>query len=1009
MDLSLELNLGKRFRKVPPLGFKVLQPARMNLLTTGSDTITLNASNTDSYAVTNLPTWCTLNALTGEIVATADGFVSGRLRLDVVLTNGDGDTTITNGLVISIHKPHASVVNDDVASLASAVFTAEQNAIRSATHDTSGMATKICQAPNGHWHALDWYSPNQGGGSDQQLVKLNMQTNVLTIDTPKTPNVLTNLIPVKQADNGATYFHAFTTAGATTIMKYNPATETVNEFVASELATLTQSVNYKPMCLDPYDRKLYCVSSSQLDNQQGLVYSLDPATDTFASVKQLATYNTDSKVDCHSIASDNTYIYVSVGRQPNWSLVAIAKSDGTETVIATEASTSFLSIKQYRGGAVATFTSLTGDLSWTDHYLFNGAVSGRVDTVAQPWTSIDAVAETEGTELRLDKPTFDNALHDPDENGNITVQYKYEGETPFRSASGSIIIYDDYTKGALQLPNGDIFITGRAYAGFGRVDANNTTLTQYPRLGVSPCPSFLHSNGKIYISGYPSAATYEYDTTQAWSATNPKFIDYFDTISNSHKTRCMMEDKNGYLWIAGHMMRDGTGGGVEWWHPSTLDHNGVQGALIDGIIYNGCSVGQGQYICLSSAGTNLNTDGAVFIINADTKAITEVTPSTGRYDSYAGDIVSFNGTDNLFYGINTNLAKTECDIYCYNASTLAQVWKHTIPSSNETYTLLNRDDYQKLITSTDGYLYTVIQSGSKFVLLRIDPKSGGIEALSSRAEGYRITDIMGGSFFVENVVSKKYSFQTDAEFLGNMPYVEVYPLSAADVFIDMETKISQFKLMNRGQNLTRTYDAYAKGLVADTQGDWDITTEMSANMLTTYDYSGVGILHHVGSGENITWSVTWDAEDKINNYLDQIAGYPAEFGGFEFALVRTSNVDGLQYGIKLNGVITDLPVTAVGKHHLCVTFDRVANVVRYSLDGAAFVESANLIGDNSGWVFGIGNLFVGSTELQLAVASTRGSNKVGGVRLYLNNEFKLQSAFDADYAEAKAVYTTLLP
>jgi hypothetical protein len=831
-----------------------------------------------------------------------------------------------------------------------------------------------------------------------------MATNVLTVSTPVTGVVLHNLIPRKSSDEGNTYFHCATNAGNLTIMKYNPVTEVVTDFLVASLATLTYAVNYKPMCLDPYDRKMYFVACSQANQQQGLVYSLDTSTDTFASVKQLTTYTTDTRVDCQTIASDNTYIYVSVGRQPNWSLIAIRKSDGLESILATEPSTSFLNITQYRGGAIA-------NIAGVDTYLYDGALAGAVGVAVQPWTSIDGEAETKGTELRLDVPTIDYSESDPDEVGNITIGYKYVGEPTFRTESGTITIYEDYTKGGLQLPNGDIFITGKAYSGYGLASSDNTTFTQFPRLAVSPCNAFRHSNGKIYISGYPSAATFEYDPYTQWSSTNPTFIDYFDTISNSHKTRCMMEDKNGYLWIAGHMMRDGVGGGVEWWNPITLDHGGVQGALIDGMIYEGCSAGQGQYICLSSKGVNLNTDGVVFIMNADTKAITEVTPSIGRYDDFAGDIVSFNGSDNRFYGINTNLARTECDIFCYDASDLTQKWHFTIPSSKETYTLLNRDDYQKLIASSDGYLYTVIETSGAFILYRIDPISGGIEALSKNTEGYRLTDIQGNSFFIENVVSKKFSLQTDAKLIDNMPTLNLSPLSVADVFIDMETKASTYRLMNRGTDATGSYDSYNKGLIADAFGDWDIQGEMANNLLQPYDYSGVAVLHHVVDAETITWSVSWEVTDDIDSG-NVIAGYNAEFGGFEFRLVKYSFTSDMVYAIQLDGVTTVLPTftTAGSLHHLSVTMDRTNQKLRYSLDGGVFVEVLQTIAGNTGWAFGIGNYVFGSTEPQLKFDANKGSTgKIGGVRMYLNTEFTLQSQFDADYAEAKAVYTTLLP
>jgi len=269
-------------RKMGGGKLQVLEPAKISTMFDTPQTIILNASNTDSYSITNLPEWCTLDSITGEIICNPTTYITGRSAYDVVLTNIEGSTTIINGFVIDLYKAHDSVQSLDVPNVPVITETTEQNTIKSATHDN--MKSNICQTPNGNWHALDWYLPNQGGENLHQLVILDLENDVLTINDSKIPKVLTNLIYAKQADNGKTTFHAHTTSASTTIMEYDYTTKSINEFLIPELSTITHAVNYRPFSLDPYDRKLHFASSSQADNQQGVVCSFDPATATFTVI-----------------------------------------------------------------------------------------------------------------------------------------------------------------------------------------------------------------------------------------------------------------------------------------------------------------------------------------------------------------------------------------------------------------------------------------------------------------------------------------------------------------------------------------------------------------------------------------------------------------------------------------------------------------------------------------------------------------------------------------------------
>jgi len=779
---------------------KVLEPAYLSLEFDGTNSITLNASNTDTYAVTNLPSWCTLNPSTGVITATGDGTLLGQEFFDVVLTNVDGSSTISNGLRISLTPSNAKF---DI--MASVLPSSSSELINEAGKTITHTTPKFLGETGGLNSFLNVYYTAYG--QNTQVSVVNSSGVEVYNESVVFENDNFHLTPYVYVGSGVTYIPHPSTGGAIRFSKFDTTTDTMT---ADTIALDAQHLNPASAFTMALGLDGRCYTFASQDGSQTLssVIGLDVIGGTSEAWKNIVTDFSISRG-----GADLTHVYFSTNRYGDGSIFSIRLSDGLVTDI-TGAETAKFEVNQRKNGVV--LRVVTGAVT-TWRYLYNGTMSADVaDLNANPPWGADAT-DLYSASYVIDQITppssFDqSALKPVDGNTFGRLWYRYNESSNYVSVDVPNITTHPATLNRIGIKrDGNIIVSHSGYNGFTEVNVSDDSIrhsyiaTATDEAVISPYTITSKSN-RVVFSGYYGSPMYELDTSKAWdnrlvstynpntqgAYLNPKYNGNVGSATNVSKAFSSVIDKYNNWWACGEKIRSGEGGGVIYWDGAAI--NSVSSLLA----YEGrCIAANNDYIAV----TSLLDAGSVTIslIDIDTKLVVrEIIPDI-LLTSFAGRIVL--DADNV-YMITSNDAETETRLYKFLLSDGSQVASNTYSFKTE---IGGTDDSLggDITIGEDGYLYAIFKTAADKTLVRIDTVNLQAEPIQQFSYGSGINRFVLDNntlyTYDANNIRKVSNYSLQSGFVSQIdPNEPILYLDGVNQFIELGNTVTSANQIANG-------------------------------------------------------------------------------------------------------------------------------------------------------------------------------------------------------------------
>lgn len=351
------------------------------------------------------------------------------------------------------------------------------------------------------------------------------------------------------------------------IAYYDPTDESVNQVGKLDNGSgdkLVFRVVFGP------DGQLYAGTQS---NGLPTIFQLDPDTLQYTVLGKVGR-DRISYSYAYYLAVDPPWVYVAVGQTP-WELAALNIETGEMRILATRKNEGFMQFDLRKEGITAKLISglrtpeQKTDLVW--------CADGKIFPV-EPGKKLPFRPRTvapKGNPI-AHPPQLDLADLDPGTDGTGLVRWRSEGstdawrETVFRVKYTTPVDIDSL----VALPDGSLLGSTKQYHGFFRYNPKDRTTRRYRSLGISGGPRAV-LGGKMYFAGYPNGVLYAYDPEKPWTASkqtaknaNPEEVGNF-AAAGAHYAYFLAPAPNGRLYFAGRRERDGVGGGIGYYEPST--------------------------------------------------------------------------------------------------------------------------------------------------------------------------------------------------------------------------------------------------------------------------------------------------------------------------------------------------------------------------------------------------------------------------------------------------------
>jgi hypothetical protein len=352
----------------------------------------------------------------------------------------------------------------------------------------------------------------------------------------------------------------------------------------------------------------------------------------------------------------------------------------------------------------------------------------------------------------------------PDTRGNARFWYRTPaakamapkppppGATPkqlgWRSFQYTVPTYATCVRRLAELPDGRIFGTSGNYLGNFVYEPATGIIKDLGRLGLSHYSTAVV--GKyVYMSGYPNAGLYIYDTTKPWTAnsilgdwtflsesdprSNPRLFGYMSTVCGAHKMYGAAVGADGRIYFGGAWMRDGNAGGFAWYDPATQTMGGFWDLFSNHQIDFVTATTGGRYIVISThrvddpiLGKPKPPQGSLFVFDTMSHTIVrQIDPIL--LAKGPGPIVGVTGTRVLGWGPypdSTGAAVSGKSIlYGVDVATGQIAFQKVLPVSLPVPVGSNQDEAFDFRLGPDGYVWTFTGS----TVLRIDPSNANVQ------------------------------------------------------------------------------------------------------------------------------------------------------------------------------------------------------------------------------------------------------------------------------------------
>jgi len=540
------------------------------------------------------------------------------------------------------------------------------------------------------------------------------------------------------------------------------------------------------------------------------VYQLDPNTGKLTDYGLIGPSHAPNDCWAYSLAADDRYVYVASGKIP-WYLIAFDRKAKQAKVIMTVDKVKWsVHLRQLRHGcdALVQFPRRKDGKVRDYYWLHQGQAILKQDLKEPPpW---DEPANPKPWVPRPPEPELWVGEAIPRSGAPAALWYRLpedKAKAPADPPSGAkpadlgwkavnfqVPIYSVAIHRVFTLPDGRVFGAGGDYIGYFRYDPETGKCLQLPPAAVNPY-CMAHLDGKLYMSGYPSSALYEYDLARPWTTgrpgkpwertrtkerarANPRRLTYLSTDGSGCHKMMSATVAGGKVFFGGRWYRDGIGGGLGWWDPKTGKPGGISVPFRSFQVHYLASTPDGKSVVVSCYAVWDQIEGKpapdtakLFVFDtADMRIVREIEPVKGA--EWTGPIAAVGGTRVMGltydpadrhpsrkrgkFALSYGQADASSLLYLVDVTSGRVLWCKKIPypagfRMNEN--MVHRDGFSfqrgpdgKVWTFTGGKFTPVNPEkdwwhsylGEDLSLVRIDPRDGAIEVVGRIDQGGEI-------------------------------------------------------------------------------------------------------------------------------------------------------------------------------------------------------------------------------------------------------------------------------
>ena len=469
-------------------------------------------------------------------------------------------------------------------------------------------------APNADgktWDILQIYFPKYGGPNTIVIIDLG-SGEVNTMQTDRGWNF--HLCPSVVAPNGRLFISALNGKLQQKICVYDPVTNKLTldavkmpEEILGETHPLVLGTN----------GKLYAIG--QHPSKAAAAVEIDPDTLAATLFGPIGPSHAPNACWGYSGGADDRFIYIASGKVP-WYLVAFDRQTGKSTTLATtEPVGGMVGVGQRSDGCTASVSGFAGQSDKKAQYWLHEGKAIEADNLQKatpPWPPRAARSYAS-------KPEVNTARAVPDKEGFAELWFRPAAEKGAKTAPGEwkkfrfqTPLYGHEIYRLRELPDGRLFGTAGAYEGCLMFDPKSAKGEHLGKTHLSHYATAI-SDGKVYMSGYPSSPLYVYDPARPWTAgtvrgdrtvedndaeANPRqlLIMGAKELAGTHKMYGGATAVGGKVYFGGTWIRDGSAGGLAWYDPKTGKAAGLWKPLSNYQITHLAAAEEGRTIVLST-------------------------------------------------------------------------------------------------------------------------------------------------------------------------------------------------------------------------------------------------------------------------------------------------------------------------------------------------------------------------------------------------------------------------
>lgn len=521
------------------------------------------------------------------------------------------------------------------------------------------------------------------------------------------------------------------------------------------------------------DGKVYAIG--QHTTKAAAAAQIDPDTLAVTSYGPIGPSHAPNSCWGYSGAADDRFIYIASGKIP-WYLVALDRqTKESKTLVETESVGGMVGVGQQPDGCTGFATKIVGGNGQRlDYWLHEGKAIPKKPGEKPPWP-----VRTPPATLPP-RPEVNTGLAVPDAEGNAEIwvrttkdRSRVPGSTSADAAPETlgwkrfrfqVPLYPHSIYRLVEMPDGRLLGTAGAYEGNFIFDPKTSEARHLGKIGLSHYATAF-SQGKIYMSGYPTSPLYVFDPALPWTAgkfaknrvmgdqdpgANPRQLLLLGKkeLAGTHKMYGAATSADGTVFFGGQWVRDGACGGLAWYDPKTGKAGGMWRPFSNYQITHLAAADQGRRIVISTRRVDdfilkkpKPEQGALFFMDPDKGELSSpFEPLKGVKGT--GPIVSVGGTRVLGWTEDPKNDK-QSQLYLVDVRGPKLLWSRSLPVPLPVAIGSNQQEAWDFRLGPDGKVLTFMQG----VLATIDPANGSVHPVGKPATPGRLA-FRGGKVYL---------------------------------------------------------------------------------------------------------------------------------------------------------------------------------------------------------------------------------------------------------------------